>query len=490
MKHKTPDSKGVGEPGFRQIFLSVSLVVGVFGLLYLYNIEGWLINDDEGSFLYQTWRISEGEQPYQDLFTSRWPLFLYTGGGWMRAFGASVVPMRTLSICLTLGTAIIIFLMAHQTLPAEAALLSMVVFLLHPSVVRFGRSFQPEPFYLFFSMLGLYLVARGQAKGGVFPFFGAGFAFAIASMYKLLAALVLMGSVLFLVATWLRNRKPQRRIVISTLALLLPYGILFGLVSGCFMMAIPHFYDSVIGVNIAQGQEMSPLAVALIGIEFLGVNLFTTPLFLLALPAAWQGWRDGQGTALLSWQLPTALAFLLLSRDLFPRLLLYLVPSLVVLFAASLEPIRLLSRRSWLLLAVVCLVIVPWTVNDSQMLLRSEHATMDIVRYIQTHTPPGTYVLSDYQELNFYARRPSTYSGAELSHVILAGGTIKGTDLIKEIESCDVGMVLVDVSPQTGLHIMSLHDYDEFHAYLQQHFALLETLPRNGQLLEVYYREP
>jgi hypothetical protein len=491
LRQEVPSPGAFGGPGFRQIVISVALIILAFGVLYLYNLDGWLINDDEGSFLYQVWRISEGEHPYQDLFTSRWPLFLHTGAGWMRIVGAEVMPMRLLSVCLTLGTAVFVFLLALQTLPAEAALLSAVVFLLHPDVFRFGRSFQPEPFYVFLSALGLYLFARGRGSGSIASCVGAGLIFAVASLYKLLSVLVLLGCVLSLAMTWLREHKSRPRIVRQVIALLLSYGALFGLAAGGLMLGVPRFYDNVIGVNLAPGQELTPLQVVLQGMAFLiGFFLTYAPFLLLALPAARRGWFGDRKTALFSWQLPTALAFTALSRKLFPRLLLYLVPSLSILLAATLEPIRRLSRRSPLLLVIVGAILVPWVVTDAQTLLRSEQDTMAVSRCIQARTPADTRVLSDYQELNFYARRPSTYSGAEISYVIVAGGQTTGESLIAEIETTDVRMVIVDVSPQTAHHLVNLWDYEEFRAYLQERFTLLDVLPRGEQLLEIYLRPP
>jgi len=464
------------------------LIVLAFGLLYVYNLGGWLINDDEGSFLYQVWRISEGESPYQDMFTSRWPLFLYTGAGWMRVVGAEVVPMRMLSVFLTMSTGVLIFFMAREVLPAEAALLSMVVFLLHPDIFRLGRSFQPEPFYIFLSTLGLYLFARGLTKGGLVFFVGSSLALAVASLYKLLAALVMLGCVLFLVVTWIRERASRRRTILRATVLLSVYVVLFGLAAWILVLYVPHFYEGVIGVNLAQRQELTLLQVILKGLVFLlQYSLMFAPFLLLTLPAIRGGWFCDRKTALFSWQLPTALAFLVLSRELFPRLLLYLVPSLSVLFAATLEPVRRLPRSSLLLLSIICVVLVPWITTDAQILLRSEQDTMAVSRYIQTLIPADTRVLSDYQELNFYARRPSTYLGAEISHVVVASGQITGADLIWEIEAMDVRMVIVDVSPQTAHHMVGLLDYENFRVYLQNHFTLLDVLPREGQQLEVYF---
>jgi len=49
-------------------------------------------------------------------------------------------------------------------------------------------------------------------------------------------------------------------------------------------------------------------------------------------------------------------------------------------------------------------------------------------------------------------------------------------------------MVLVDVSPQTAHQMVNLKDYEDFRSYLQEHFALLDVLPRGVQQLEVYFR--
>jgi hypothetical protein len=274
------------------------------------------------------------------------------------------------------------------------------------------------------------------------------------------------------------------RLVTFGLSCAIPYAV----VVMVFWLFVPRFYASVIEINLAQGQDLALQQVVSKGLAFLlGYVLSCFPFVVLALPAARKGWFGDNKVALFSWQLPTALAFVVLSRDLFPRLLLYLVPSLAILFAASLEPLRLLGKKS-LLLAVVCAIIVPWLVADARVVLQTEQDTAAVVRYIDERVPPGAYVLSDYQELNFHARRPSTFSGAEISFVIAAGGRITGEQLIAEIEGKDVRMVILDVSPLTAAHMVALWDYDEFRAYLAKHFVLLDVLPRHEQRLEIYVK--
>lgn len=145
----------------KQEILVILLTIVVLGSLYFYNLGGWLIDDDEGSFLYQAWRISEGDRPYADFFSSRDPLFLYTTGMLVKLLGRSTVALRAVSVLLILASSAIVFWLARQFLPAEGAWLAMLVFLLHPQVFFYGRRMYPEPFMVLFIVLGLYLFQRG-----------------------------------------------------------------------------------------------------------------------------------------------------------------------------------------------------------------------------------------------------------------------------------------------------------------------------------------
>ena len=473
-------------PGSGFVWTSLILVLLCLGVFYLRGLDAWLINDDEGSFLYQVWRMSEGEAPYQDFLSSRDPLFLYSGAIWMQLWGVSIVPMRGLAVCLTLGTAVLVFLLAQQTLGTDGALLSMMAFLLHPEIFRYGRAFQPEPFYLFFVVLGLYLFTLSQSrKSYVYAAF-AGLVFALATLYKLLSILAFGGCVLFLLAKAWRNRSALRQVIVEGLWLVVSFGIVFGVVMIAFILWVPGFYEGVIGLNLAQGSDLSLFQVLSKGLLFVvGYGLSFAPLVLLALPAAWQAWA-GRLRLPLAWQLPTAFAFTILSRALFPRLLYYLVPSLVILFIISIRPLRGLEHYKHFYYLLIGVVLIPWAVYNAQWSTLSEDSTLEVVRYIQAATGPQDYVISDYQELNFHARRASTYFGAEISYVIVDGGTITGEKLIAEIEALDVQLIVMDIAPEEGHQLIRLNDYEVFQAYLDSHFVLLDVLPRSTQRLAIY----
>jgi len=80
------------------------LVLLAIGLLYLYNIDGWLINDDEGTDLYEIWRIAEGDEPGVDLITEQPPVFLLAGVGLGLLSGFNVAVLRGATALLVLAS--------------------------------------------------------------------------------------------------------------------------------------------------------------------------------------------------------------------------------------------------------------------------------------------------------------------------------------------------------------------------------------------------
>jgi len=472
------NAEGLGDlqgqrPEWVASVVAVAIVVLAFGGMYLFNLDGWLINDDEGNFLYQAWQTTLGSHPYEDLFVSRWPIFIYAGAAWMKVFGVGVLPMRLFSVFLTLGTGAVVYLLASETLSREAGLVSMVVFMLNPDIFFHGRFFITEPLQLLLGTLGLLFFARGYRKANIVWFILSGLILAMASLATVLSALVVLGCALALVARLVREKRARRQTIKWGTALLAPYSVVFGVVVAFFLLRVPNFYWNVIGYNLAQG-DVSTLSTRILQWLALVLGYLVTagPLVALALSSIKRGSQGDPILAPFAWQIPTVLAFLFLSRALFFRLLVYLVPSLTVLMVAALEPLRRHRTLSRLYILVICAVILPWLTRDARYVVMRESDTMRVVRLIEQYTVSDDRVLSDYLELNFHAHRRSTYLGSEISHVAIRSGAITGAKLIKEIEAQGVKMVIIDVSPSTGHHMVSLSDYQEFRAYISGRFEL------------------
>src|SRR5512138_759998 len=91
-------------------------------LVYNVNLGGWLMDDDEGTYLYQSWRISQGEVPYRDFLTPQLPVFLYSGATLFRTIGASDVAARELMVVVTALTAGLVYLTARRAFGRGVAL--------------------------------------------------------------------------------------------------------------------------------------------------------------------------------------------------------------------------------------------------------------------------------------------------------------------------------------------------------------------------------
>lgn len=468
--------------------MAAAIILGLLAVVYSSNLGSWLVNDDEGSFLYQAWRMTEGEQPYRDFLSSRDPLFLYTGAAWMRLWGPDVVPMRALSTGATLVTGFLVYLLASRLASQKTALISMLTFLLHPHVVDNGRVFQPEPFYLLLVVLGLLLVEHGLQHSRTADFVLAGAIFGLAGLYKLLAFLSVGGCVLCFAILAIRREMSEHRLLIHSIGLLLPYTLVFGATTGAFVALVPGFAEGVIGIHFAQGSELLVWQVLLQGVAFFVVYSMQSIALLLASVPALSEARQNSRLLLIVCQLPTAAAFLVLSRGLLPRHLYYLLPSLVILVSISAESLLSVARGRLYHFVLIGLVVGPWLVTDAQLLSRSESDTLTIARYVASQTGSKDLIVSDYQELNFYALRGSTYHGAEVSYVTVDGGTINADVMVAQLESDSVQLLLIDVSEQTGHHLVAIDDLGALVAYLEDNFEHVRTMQRQGQSLAIYRR--
>ena len=480
------------------------LILGLF--LYLYRIDRWLMDDDEGGFCYAAWRISEGEVPYRDFLTEQVPLFLYWGGALVRLFGPSVMPMRYATVLATLLAAYFLYLAAREVFGDRVALLSLPLFLMHKDIYLIARFFRPEAYMLLFSTLGAYVFVRaypGRRRVGLLL---SGTLFGLATLCKLFAALPAAGCGLFILYQSRSSR--ERRWLGDLLALTAGFAAIAGSVFVAFQVNYPVFLAALFKLHIQQGAELSLLQVVAKGFRFYWGYLKGNPTFLvLAMLGAACAAATHIGTsALFAWQIPTAAAFLLLSRSLQDRHLVYLVPALCVLTALSLERILhgglgpLTARKSakqvknamrWLPAAVgvVAAVLALWPSwrGDMEVAAWEDTETPYLAQYIQANTAPDDIVLCEYNELNFHALRKNTYLGAGLSNVTASTGQITSAALAQEIETEDVQMVWINTFGGAS-HLVSLRDYDEFYRFVQNHFLLVDLFQRSYETFEVYCR--
>lgn len=493
----------MGEQHLRMVrsgFFWAAVAAWCVGLaVYLYNIDGWLIADDEGTDLYEVWRIDEGDVPGEDLITEQPPFFLLAGLAVGRASGFDVAALRGVSAALVLGSAWLLFLLGCRVWGLRAGFLGMVIYLLNHMVFEQARLFRPDSWMLAFSVMGVYLFVLAQMRLQRRFLVLSGLAYGIAVLCKLFGILPLGGCVLFLGFQWLAGRISFHRLLMDGGALLVPFVLLS--VGGMLAFYPPGsvYYHAVLGQHWQLGQQMGLLYRLQKGLVFLAAFLVQNAAFLFALPLLHRliGSRR-PGESVLAWQVPTGLAYLALSRPLYERYWLYLVPVLSLVVGHLID--RLLgwirSRVGERGKAVVFLsgvFLAALAVAQSipgilQQARRQEDGTLALAAFIAARTEPEDVVLSDYATLNFHARRPSIPQASVIAGGRIEGGFITGAMLIEEMRVRDVDMVVLHVSGGSPAphHLVNLRDYEEFYAYLNQHFCLVTTFDRAGQILEIY----
>ncbi|MHB1294974.1 MAG: ArnT family glycosyltransferase [Anaerolineae bacterium] len=488
---------------WRWLLVGALLVLGAF--LFLHHAFSYFMYDDEGSYAYAAWRIASGELPYRDFLSPQLPVFLYWGGLLVSLFGRSYVALRVATMAVTLVGAYLLYRLVRQLLGASVATLALALYLIEPNVFHNARFFRPEAYMLLFSLIGLNAVARAEQDARLFWWALAGVGFSLAILSKLFGFLPLGGCFLYLLIVWLFEKRPFRLVLRQGLALGLPVLLIVGGVALVFYGLEPYFITAVFEHHTMQGEKLtlfSQLAkVARFYVDFIISRPVASGLAALG---AYLLLRRGKGAPrLLIWQLPTALAFLPLSRDLMPRHFTYLAPVLVALAAYALV---WLTSRPWLCtplpgrriapkgpvwglrLATVALAmaaVLPWAQEDGVLTQWYEDGSDDLAALVRELAGRDGVVMADYPGINFAAGRRSTYWASGLSGGAAESGQIQGAALIEELEQDSVQVVIINTF--CGAHQMTeMQGYDQFRSYVQKHYALVARPSVGYSEFEVY----
>jgi len=477
-------------------FMALALLI-LGAVYYLDRIAQWLAYDDEGGYLYAAWRISTGELPYRDFLTPKLPAFLYPGALVLKLSDNSGFALRALSALLTLGAVALLYLTLRRLWSDRVALLAMIPCLIQRDFFWAARFFRPEAPMLFWDALGLYLFVCSYPSRQRWGLAASGIAFALATLANLFGLLPLLGCFLFLAARAWRGRAWGQE-VRSALWMGVPCALLGGLAVGLFLLLAPNFLSAVLGHHLRQGRQLTPWQMVLKGLKLYWDYCRAQPILMfLALIGAIRSLRGRHRLAsIFVWQFPTALAFLLLSRELQARHLVYLVPSLAALTAIGLDPLwgsrrlgwRALAWRGGLITLLLGAALYPSWRENRRVAALWERDTQRLATYIQAHTGSDDYVLSDYPGLNFFARRKTTPLAAGISRGAVKSGQIMGRDLMGEIQAYKVQMVILNVA-QGAHQLVNLRDYPAFKQYVQTHFHLAGRTIRDSRLLELYHRQ-
>ena len=493
------------------LLLAALLLLGA--LLFVQHSSQHFSHDDEGGYTYAAWRISAGEVPYRDFFTNQLPVFLYWGGLIVRLFGRSYMALRLATTFVALLAAYLLYALNRELYGPPVALVSLALFLVEANAFGFVRFFLPEATMLLFIVAGLYAFVLGEKRGRRGYVWLASVLFGLAILNKLFGFLPLVGCILYLLYAWLRERRPFREVLGEGLALGVPALLLVGGAAVVFMRITPYFFTAVFEHHTMQGAALSRWQTILKGLRFYQSYIVGQPIAAgLAVLGAMAVLRHSsvarRGQAietLVFWQVPTVLAFLGLTRPLLSHHLAYLVPAVATLSAISLWLLlrghwriweteatvgagNPTQRRVWAVVALVVglVAVYPWAMAGQGLMQMRVEDPFSLPDLIRTLTAPDEFVMCDHVGINFLAGRRTTYWVVGISGGASDSGQIRGEMLIGEMESQNVAMVVMDTRSR---HFTNMENYPAFRRYVQTHYSLVDKLPGEGRLLDVYTRQ-
>jgi hypothetical protein len=484
---------------------------------YAWRLSAFLINDDEGSYLYAAWRISLGELPYRDFLTPQLPGFLMPAGWLMGLVGPRVEPLRIMAAAAILLAAVFTWKTARRLFGPAVAAGAAGLFLLQPMTFLFGRIFRSEAFMLLWCAVGVYAFVRAYpsldrdaeepaeslAAGSGRPawLIASGLAFGLAILCKLFGVLPLAGCLLWLLVDGRQRRRPWKRLLGECLLLGLAATAVVGVVMAAFASVSPHLEEAVLEHHLMQHSAQTRWGSFVKSLWFYYdfVNVDQGGLLLAAaLATGLAAWRARDRRLLLfGCQVATMLGFLLLTRDLFVRHVMVLVPAMTTLGCAwalglrrealglsSDSAVGQTARLFPVLAALVC--VLPWLSRDVSEGGRVEVATAKLADVIRLSTRPDDLVFGDFSELNFYSRRPTTYAAASMSAGAAKSGQISWARVQQELAGRKPAlMVEVDLATDPG-HLAHMPDYADYIAWREAEYAPLGRFHRDFQAYTLY----
>ncbi|MBL7196767.1 MAG: glycosyltransferase family 39 protein [Candidatus Omnitrophica bacterium] len=487
--------------------IALSVIIFAF-FLYIYNISGWLINDDEGTFLYISWKVSEGKVLYRDIPAfNKPPLLFYIGAGLFKFFQTRILFYRLLSTIVTLIGAFFVYLIAKKIYNFRVAILSLLLYLIHPMIFEQARFFMPDCYFLLFTIVTLYLFMKGYDKNNKIFFLLSGFMLGLSFLFKLIAVVPFIGYLIFFFYIAITNKRKFTDAL--SYCLIMGFGFLSitSIISIIFYFLSPDLFQQTIGHHLNLGRDLPLLSVFKKNLNFF-CQYFKYYLLLVA-PAALVAIRNlvkkEDKRQIFSFLLLTILLFLGIRRELYFRHLMYLLPIFVILsssFFAYLFNHRnhFLKLTSIILVSVFCYKCI----NTALFILsKKDKDTKILVNYIKSQTQRENYVLADYAGLNFYSQRDGPPIIGNLCGTATKSGQIKAKDLIEEIKKYNVRLILIHTKGEGNFfrgrpdknrlsfgphHFANLSDYKKFIAYVKENYSYKRIFNREGQLLEIFAR--
>jgi hypothetical protein len=188
------------------------------------------------------------------------------------------------------------------------------------------------------------------------------------------------------------------------------------------------------------------------------------------------------------------LAFLLLAFIPGKFFLRYIAFALVPLTFFFGDGIRLVSSQKTLRLfvypALIVLVLLSLGPSFNPKKLRAyDSETRTLASYVHEETAADDFVFGDDPGINFYAQRPCPPRLVDVSEATTRSGQVTAVDIQRECDRYHVQLIFVEKGASAH-HLKNLRDYPLFEDYLNEHYELVKTMPREFLDVDIYKRKP
>lgn len=474
-----------------------AVLIALVLFMGFYNLGGDRMNDDEGAYLYASWRVSLGEIPYRDFFVVQMPLSFYVTAGLFRLFGPEVWWARAASLLLILGTGFLIYRASTEFFGFERRLsMAMAgIFLLTKHIYFLGRIFMPDAYMLFFCAAALYFALKAETlpptKEQRSPLFLFGLFSGLAALSKFNGILLVIGYLLYLIYLFARKKERPQAVVVRAFIVLAGFLLSFGLIYCLMLIFVPGTYHATFGYHLVKESAAASFAV----LPFLRLGQFIGNHNYGLIPVALVGiffgpvLKERKRSLLLF----IALAFLSLAFVPGKFFLRYIVFTLVPLTFFFGDGLRIIGSKKTLRLiafpAVIALVLLSLGPTfNLEKLHAYDTGTRALASYIRNETRPGDYVFGDDPGINFYAARPCPPRLTDVSEGTTRSGQVTSSGIRNECDRTNVQLIFVEKGASAH-HLKNLIDYPLFQYYLEERYEFIKTMPREFLDVDIYRRK-
>jgi 4-amino-4-deoxy-L-arabinose transferase-like glycosyltransferase len=474
-----------------------AVLIALVLFMGFYNLDGDRMNDDEGAYLYASWRVSLGEVPYRDFFVVQMPLSFYVTAGLFKLFGPEVWWARAASLLLILGTGFLIYRASTKFFEFERNLsLAMAgIFLLTKHIYFLGRIFMPDAYLIFFCAAALYFALKAETqlppKKDRVALFLFGLFSGLAALSKFNGILLVAGYLLYLIYLFARKMDRSQAVVGRALIVLAGFLLSFGLIYGLMLIVVPGTFQATFGYHMAKESAAAGLA----ALPFLRLGQFIGSHNYGLIPVALIGIIFGAAfnerkRSLLVF---ATLAFLLLAFIPGKFFLRYIAFALVPLTFFFGDGIRLINSQRTLRLfaypALFVLVLLSLGPSFNPKKLRAyDSGTRTLASYVHQETAASDFVFGDDPGINFYAQRPCPPRLVDVSEATTGSGQVTSAVIRHECDRHNVKLIFVEKGASAH-HLKNLIDYPLFQAYLEEGYEFIKTVAREFLDVDIYRRK-